>query len=206
MNTISFSDVQRTKREAKRRAKQSPTVALGRCQDTVARDLFGVRDYHELLAHRTATINSTVVQSGGLARCSFCGIEFCPDLKEDRQAHQRQHDAFEEATVALKYVPRQHAEREALKKGGYKLLESDDLEKQVEGLLMVIRGWFDRSLNSAIDGAYWKQHPTFEAYVSFVIGDMEHLPPAPVNALVSRFGRVDGVIPNGRSYWYPPKK
>jgi hypothetical protein len=93
-----------------------------------------------------------------------------------------------------------------MKKAGYKLLRADTLDQQIEGLLMVARGWFDRSLDAAIDGAYWKQHPAYEAYVSYVIGDLENHSVAAVRAVVEKYGRVDGVIPQGRNYWYPPKK
>lgn len=205
MKSVTFSHIKRAKLEAKRLAKRTPGSALGRCRDTVSRELFGVRDYNELLAHRKATIERSVEIVDGAAHCRFCGMTFCPDLKEDRSEHQRRHDLFEEATEALQYVPLQHAEREALKKAGYTLLESGDLVQQTKGLLMVIRGWFDRSLDAAIDGAYWKQHPNLDTYVSYVIGDVDHLPVGPVTALTVAYGRVDGVIPKGRSYWYPPK-
>lgn len=205
MKSISLSDVTRVKREAKRLADQYPKLTLGRRQDVAAHELLGVRNYHELIELRKATINRSVVTSNGVAHCQVCGLSFCDDLKEDRDTHQRRHDAFEEATTALKYVPGLHVEREALKKIGYELLRSIDLREQIEGLLMVIRGWFDRSLESAIRDGYWKQHPVFEAYASFVVGDLAQHPQAAVDALVERFGRVDGVIPKGRSYWYPPK-
>lgn len=205
MKSIALSDVTRVKREAKRLAGQYPKLALGQRRDVAAHELLGVRNYHELIALRKATINRSVVTSNGIAHCQVCGLSFCDDLKEDRDTHQRRHDAFEEATTALKYSPRFLVEREVVKKAGYDLLESDELEEQVDGLKMVVRGWFDRSLEEAILGGYWKQHPSFESYIPFVIGDLANLPEAAVNALVERFGRVDGVIPKGRSYWYPPK-
>lgn len=205
MKSISFADVTRVKREAKRLAIQFPTLRLGQRQDEAAKTLLGVRDYHELIVLRKATINRSVVTSNGIAHCRFCGLSFCDDLKEDRDTHQRRHDAFEEATTALGYAPRLLVEREVVKKAGHALLQSDELEEQVNGLKMIVRGWFDRSLEEAILAGYWKQHPSFESYIPFVIGDLASLPKAPVDALMERFGRVDGVIPKGRSYWYPPK-
>lgn len=205
MKSIFFSDVTHVKREAKRLADQYPKLTLGQRQDVAAHELLSVRNYHDLIALRKATINRSVVTSNGIAHCQFCGLSFCDDLKEDRDTHQRRHDAFEEATTALKYAPSFHIEREALKKIGYELLQSIDIGKQVDGLQMVIRGWFDRSLESAILDGYWKQHPVFETYASFVIGDLTEHPQTAVSVLAERFGRVDGVIPEGRTYWYPPK-
>lgn len=205
MKSISFADVTRVKREAKRLANQFPELSLGRRRDAAAHELVGVRNYHELITLRKATINRSVVTSNGIAHCEFCGLSFCDDLKEDRDTHQRRHDTFEEATTALKYAPRFLVESDVMKRAGYKLLQSDELEKQVDGLQMVARSWFDRSLEEAILAGYWKQHPAFETYISLVIGDLAGYPQTAVSALVERFGRVDGVIPEGRTYWYPPK-
>lgn len=207
MATISYSDIQAVKREAKRLRTEHPDLSLTKLQDMAAAELFGVRGFHELNKWRDRTVaENTVEGDGGGLTCTFCGTTFYPDISSERTLHRKRHDAFEEAATYLGYAPKQHAEREAMKKAGYELLRAETLDKQVEGLLMVARGWFDRSLDAAIDSAYWKQHPTFEAYVSYVIGDLEHLPAAAVKAVVERYGRVDGVIPQGKSYWYPPKK
>lgn len=43
-------------------------------------------------------------------------------------------------------------------------------EAQINGVLIVLRGWFDRSLCNAIYDEYWRKHPTFDLYVSMILG------------------------------------
>jgi len=45
---------------------------------------------------------------------------------------------------------------------------------RVDGLLMITRRWFDRSLHSAVMDGYWTKHPTFEAYVAMMIPPGNH--------------------------------
>jgi hypothetical protein len=52
--------------------------------------------------------------------------------------------------------------------GRLKALSDQTLEVRLEGLLMLLRGWFDRSLCKAIYGNYWRKHPTFAAYVAMI--------------------------------------
>lgn len=204
---ISVSDVDRVKREAKMLRKTFPDKPLGHLQSLVAHTLFGVRNWHELLELRKRTRNQHLVISDDTAACPICGFIFCPEISDDRKGHEVRHDAYELATGALKYVPQLHAEREASKKRGYALMADGATEAaRIEGALIVIRAWFDRSLDAAIDGSYWKQHPKFDEYVAYIGGDLETFPSSVVTTLQGRFGRVDGVIPRGRSYWYPPKK
>lgn len=202
---ISFSDMLQVKREAKKLRTLRPDVPHNKLLSQVAVDLFGVRGFHELKKLREQTINQHLVANGSTVTCTYCGQEFCPDLALDRKTHQSRHDAFEEATGVLNYTPKQYADREARKKNGYNLMRESSLEHQIQGALMVIRSWFDRSLDSAIDGKYWKQHPTFEQYTAYVVGDIGSFPCQAVDAIEQLYGRKDGVIPKGRSYWYPPK-
>lgn len=203
---ISYADISRVKREAKKIRKESPDIPLMTCQSTVAQRLFGVRNFHELTKLREKTrLRDLVCSENRTATCTLCGLHFCLDVPDDIKTHQARHDAYEEAIDVLGYAPKHYAEREADKKRGHTLAqEGATIDDQIEGALMVIRAWFDRSLDAAIDSGYWKQHPKFELYVSFVVGDLV-FPNAVTSSLIQRFGKVDGVIPKGRSYWYPPK-
>lgn len=203
---ISYADISRVKREAKKIRKESPDTSLMNCQSIAAQMLLGVRNFHELTKLREKTRLRNLVRSDdGTATCVLCGLHFCLDVPEDVKDHQRRHDAHEEAIAVLGYAPRHYPEREANKKKGHTLAwEGTTIDEQMDGALMVIRAWFDRSLDAAIDGRYWKQHPKFETYVSFVVGDL-NFPDTVTSSLIERFGKIDGVIPKGRSYWYPPK-
>lgn len=71
-----------------------------------------------------------------------------------------------------------------------------------EGAEKILRGWFDRSLDAAITGGYWRRHPTFEQYVAMT--DVGGSIPAEVWELLrARYGRIEGEIAPGYSYWLP---
>lgn len=204
---ISFSDIARVKREAKRLRSEHPDLSHSQRLNLAATKYFSVRGFHELNRYWEKTMSQYVVEkAGGLAYCTFCGTEFVPGVATERNAHSKRHAAFEEAVDVLKYAPQHYAEREAGKAKGYDLLHDAGAAERLEGAVLVLRAWFDRSLVSAISDSYWKSHPSFEQYVSYVVGDLGDFSSETVNELVSRYGRQDGVIPPGRSYWYPPQK
>lgn len=200
---ISYFDLLRLKREAKKLRTLSPNLSHSERLSQVAVSMFGVRGFHELKKFRELTINQHIVLSESQAKCTYCGSLFYHEIAEERKAHQTRHDAFEEATEVLNYVPKLHAEREASKVRGHALLLDANLEQKLLGALMVIRAWFDRSLDSAIDKKYWKQHPSIDQYISYITGNLDLFPVQVVDILVERYGRNDGVIPKGQSYWRP---
>jgi hypothetical protein len=91
-----------------------------------------------------------------------------------------------------------------MKRNGRAQAESDQsVEVRIEGVLMLLRGWFDRSLSAASRGKYWRKHRTFEAYVAMIqdtlgsrYGDLQRV-------LRERYGYLPGGIQTENSYWYP---
>lgn len=204
---ISFSDVARVKREAKQLRSEHPDLSHGQRLDLASAKLLDVRGFHELKRHWEKSMSQHLVEkASGVAACTFCGLEFVRGMASERNAHSKRHGTFEEAIGVLKYVPQHHAEREAGKAEGYELMREAEAEKRFEGALLVLRAWFDRSLVSAISDSYWKAHPSFDQYVAYMAGNLDGFPQDVVDALAAKYGRKDGVIPRGRSYWYPPKK
>lgn len=214
--SISFSDIQRVKRRAKQLQLSNPNIPLGKHRDMAAQELFSARHFHELDQWRKHTISQCstphhdmlsefLTHNDNVVTCTFCGFSYCPDLKEDLAQHRVRHDRFEEATSALGYTPEQHAAREARKKVGHEQMSSTNPDTRLTGALEVLRGWFDRSLDSAIDQNYWKKHPDFGCYVSYLTGNLPGFPPEVIPILIKQYGRQDGIIERGKSYWYPPK-
>jgi zinc-finger of acetyl-transferase ESCO len=203
---ISFADTLRLKREAKKLRSAFPGKTLSHHQSIVVQNLFGLRDLHEFNQLRKQSIERHVSHSDGLATCTFCGMNFCPAHAEDRKLHKARHDAFEEAISALNYAPQLLDARDASKRDGYLLVANANSEDQTQGALMVMRAWFDRSLDAAIDNGYWKKHPKFNSYISYIVGATPSFPAHVVALLKQQYGQTDGVIPKGGSYWYPPKK
>lgn len=203
---ISASDIERAKKLAKQSISLHPHLSYTKRLDYAAQQLFSARSYHELNKWREATIQNHVVATGGTSVCSYCGLNFCPDLKEDQKQHREEHDAFEKAVTDLHYIPEHYNQQEIRKKDGYARLSNGvNTQQRVAGALDVMRSWFDRSLRASIRSGYWKQHPKFEEYISYMIGglNLTLFPQDVISELESRFGRIDGVIKKGYSYWHP---
>jgi hypothetical protein len=93
-------------------------------------------------------------------------------------------------------------EREILKKDGYtKARGAGPMEDRIEGALLVLRGWFDRSYCSAIETGQWRKHPSFEVYVAMMVPYIEELLPELAPSLAQRYGRTPGVIAHGQTNW-----
>lgn len=203
---VSFEDIKRTKAEAKTLKQSHPELSYMQRLDVAAQNLFGLRHYRELDKLREKTILSHLVLGDGTASCTYCGMYFAPDIPEEHKEHSARHDNYEEAVTVLAYKPMLYAEREAHKKSGHELLHTGTLEQQVKGALAVIRGWFDRSLDKAIDGNYWKKHPRFEQYVSMINAQKDSFPAKVEEVLKEKYGELPGQIPDGQSYWFPAKR
>jgi hypothetical protein len=201
---ITYSHIKQIKRTAKELKNTYPSLKLGQRQDKAAAQL-GVRDYHEAIRLYDKWLMLDVhISSSGVGKCAFCEFSFVPDFKDDRKAHQDVHERFHEASVALNYNPGHYPQRELMKQEGRaKALSDEDLETRLDGLLMLLRGWFDRSLSKAIYGDYWRKHPTFEGYVSMIQDTLSYQYANLAAALKTRYGYNPGEIKPGESDWYP---
>lgn len=204
---ISFGDILQVKRRAKQLGNTFPTLKLGQRLDKAAVQLLGVRDYHEanrlydkwlmIYVHLSPDAN-------GVSKCAYCEFSFAADLKEDRQEHRKRHEQFHEACNILGYLPGNYVQREIMKRDGHELLNNaQTLERRIEGMLLLLRGWFDRSLLDAIYGSYWRKHPTFDKYVAMIQDTLGSSYQELMPILKVMFGYIPGEIEPGNSYWYP---
>lgn len=204
---VTYSHIKQVKRLAKELKKAHPALKLGQRQDIAAVQVLGVRNYHEANRRYEQWIMLHVHISPdphGVSKCTLCDFNFAADLKEDREAHQKIHEHFTEATEALAYSPGTFMQREKMKsEGSGQALSNEDLEAQIQGALMVLRGWFDRSLSNAIFGGYWRMHPSFELYVSMIQDTLSNLYTELKPVLKARYGYRPGEIHPGKTDWYP---
>lgn len=201
--TLSLADIQRLKKLAKQAAATHPELSHAQRLNLVSSRDFGLRNYHEASKLREKSILKHVVVLEELAHCSFCGLTFHPGI--DKREHQERHDVYEEAVAALGYAPANHVAREKSKAEAWKkTYQAASTEGKAEGYIGVFRAWFDRSLDAAIQTGYWKKHPTFEQFVSMIVGDQE-MPIEVQQHITGLYGRNDGHIEAGSSYWYPPR-
>lgn len=200
-----FADVQSVKRLAKQLKHAHPELPHGKRLDLAAADLLGLRNYHELNRRFQAVIDQYLDSPSGpnaVAHCLYCDFRFAADLKEDQQQHRQIHERIMEVHEITGYRPGTYVERETLKKEGHaKARSAAPLEDRVEGALLVLRGWFDRSYRSAIDDGQWRKHPSFEAYVAMMVPYIEDLLPDLAPSLATRYGRTPGVIAHGQTNW-----
>lgn len=201
-------DLERAKKLAKQAKHSHPDLTHAQRLDVTAREHFAVRHYHELRKRASDAVAALCAGSGsGTVTCSLCGLQFAPDLAEDRITHEKRHLAFEEALVALGRLPAEYHEREQAKRDGRQMIEdAKTAEEELAGVERLLQGWFDRSLAAAIGGGYWKRHPTFGEYAAMV----HHLVRPHLNLAkdlyLAKYGDMPGHIEQGQSYWYPPTR
>ncbi|KTC25736.1 hypothetical protein AO391_05815 [Pseudomonas marginalis ICMP 9505] len=206
-HALTYADVQRVKRLAKQLKATAPELPHSRRLDKAAVELCGVRNFHELNRHFNRLINKHVDTPAGpnsVSHCLYCDYRFAADHKPDQKSHRDTHERVMEAEQKLGYRPGTYTERERMKQDGYEQMRRKENEAEgVEGLLMITRSWFDRSLHSAVMDGYWTKHPTFEAYVAMMIPHLETMDSAMAARLAARFGRTPGMISKGQTYWSP---
>jgi hypothetical protein len=204
---VTYSHIKQVKRLAKTLKDTYPSLKLCQRQDKAAIQELGVRNYHEatrlydqwLMLHV-----HTSPDSDGVSKCSFCEFSFAADLKEDREAHREIHERFHEASEALSYSPAHYAQREVMKRDGRnQALSAESPEVRLDGLLLLLRGWFDRSLSKAIYSDYWRKHPSFDLYVSMIQDTLSGNYTELKAVLKTRYGYNPGEIAAGDSNWYP---
>ena len=139
------------------------------------------------------------------AKCRYCGSQFCADIPEDVVEHERIHLLFEKAEHHLGFLPAGNEIREKNKKRAYGDLRANKSPAEnVDAALRLIRGWFDRSLDVAIRGGYWRKHPKFESYIAMVDYSERIMSAETMLAIRGTYGRLPGHIAKGESYWYLP--
>ncbi|UYM15491.1 hypothetical protein [Endozoicomonas euniceicola] len=194
------------KKLAKTLKKDHPDLNHSQRLELAAQQFAGVRHYHEAMALHKQYIDSLQERKGSsLVNCKYCDLNYYADLAEDLKWHEERHLKYEKAEKALGYKPEAREEREASKQVAYEgmYLQKENPKKQVEYALKLIRAHFDRSLEAAIDGDYWKSHPPFEAFAAMMDYGPSLIPPEAMQVIRNRYGCIEGPIPRGLSYWFP---
>ena len=204
-HTITFADVHRVKRHAKKIKVDFPDLPHSKRLDKAAVEICGARNFHELNRWFERAINQhvdTPDEPNSVSHCRYCDFRFAADHKPDQKVHREFHEAYMEAEEKLAYRPGTHVERERMKKDGYHQMNHGEHEEdRVAGLLMVTQGWFDRSLSLAIEAGCWSKHPTFEVFVAMMVPHLETMNSVLAAIFAKRYGRVPDVIPSGQTNW-----
>lgn len=206
MSHISLLELEKIKRKAKKLKNKLSKLSHGQRLDIVSRNLFKVRNYHEAKVQCKKYINSQVNQNGSVSECSYCQLTFVASEKADLKAHNHIHLEYEKAEHALGYLPASYKTREKEKKEAYKELnKNNSFSMKMDGALRLIRAHFDRSLEHSIGGEYWREHPTFEEYLSKIDEYTNIIPAEIMDKIRNKYGKDLEQIDNGKSYWYPSK-
>lgn len=207
---ITLCEIKQVKTLAKQLEINYPNLKLAHRLDKAAVQFLGVRNYHEVrrLYEKWLMLEVHPVEdASGVSKCSYCNFSFVSSLKDDRNSHRKQHEQFHEACVFLSYRPGNYVQRELMKSDGREqAVNGVTLENRFDGLLLLLRGWFDRSLVDAIYGGYWRKHPSFDHYASMIQDTLGNSYSELTPLLKERFGCRSGHIEPGNSYWYPKNR
>ena len=165
----------------------------------------GVRHYHEAQAiHKKYMKPLQEDQGSNMAKCRYCDFTYCTDLQDDIDWHEERHLMYEKAVRVLGYKPECRLEREDSKEKAYDGMRREvDLTEQIESALKLFRAHFDRSLETAINDGYWKEHPSFEQFIAMMDYSSGLIPEKAMKSIRQKYGRIEGPIPKGLSYWFP---
>jgi hypothetical protein len=197
----------KTKASAKKSKLKYPDLTYNQRLDIAAREICGRENYHELKKHHDKYLAYISFPEGISTHvCPYCHIHFCPDEKSDVEQHEKNHRKWEIVEYALNYLPNSYEKREQSKKDAYKKIhDGNSFQERFEGVLQLIRAHYDRSLDTAIDEDYWKEHPDFETFVA--MSDYSNiLPKDLVAAIKDKYGEIKEGIGVEKSYWFPNAK
>lgn len=198
---VTWADIVRLKKAAKAAKSTYPDLTHAQRLDAIAQQDFGVRHFHELLKRYEAAIASHV-ELAGAHHCRFCHLTFSDYDAGDRKLHRERHQRFEEAQLALNFLPLPFKVREDLKRNfGYEQLYRGHAAAQRAGALAIILSHYDRSLERAIDNGRWHNHPCLVEYIPCAIANSSFLGGAVLLQLADEFGKQPEVIVAGDTDW-----
>ena len=138
----------------------------------------------------------------GLVECPECGLWYCDDVAGDVRFHEARHRRLEEAAAAGIRV-RIYRQREAAKSGAWgRLSDATTAEARLAAMTKICHCHWERSMEDAIHGGFWRRHPTFEEYACAY--DCWH---SPEHERLWRSRHPKHVLHGlaaGYSYWEPP--
>lgn len=141
-----------------------------------------------------------------ITACPYCQLMYDDSYSADSRKHNKRHRIYHEVESELGFLPLPYEDRESLKARAYTgMRNNSESTRRVSHALDLFRAHFYRSLETAIVGDYWRQHPSFEEYVAMADYPTAVIPQNIMTHIRSRYGRREGEIPSGKSYWYPPR-
>lgn len=189
---------------AKKLKNQYPSASYNQRLNIASQQLCGMKNYHELTKHHKNYLEKIRLPENEREHtCPYCHMIFSPDIEGEIEEHERNHRKWEVVEFSLGYLPCSYPQREKLKKLAYeKIHDEDDFDIKLQGAIELIRAHYDRSLDAAIDGEYWKEHPSFEEFIS--MSDYSNILPSDlVEGLIKKYGKNTDGIAVEKSYWFP---
>jgi len=100
--------------------------------------------------------DSTIIRKGnGIVECRICGLNFLPELQEDRERHEREH-----LKVLAGGLP--YEVREFLKKVAWEVIDNEDLRESPESIERAKRAlafaYWSRAISNSIPENEWQPY------------------------------------------------
>lgn len=199
---ITWADLVQLKKMAKAAKATLPNLTHAQRLDVLANREFGARHFHELKQRYEAHVASYVVLNG-FHHCRFCHLNFSAYDADDLKLHRERHQRFEDAQLALGFLPLPFKEREDMKRNfGYEqLYRGGDTATRRMGALAIILSHYDRSLERAIQSNRWHNHPCLVEYIPCAVANSSFLAGDLLQQFIDEFGEQAGVILPGDTDW-----
>jgi len=199
---ITWANLTQLKKMAKAAKADLPNLTHAQRLDVMSSQEFGARHFHELKQRYEAHVAS-YVELNGFHHCRFCHLNFSDYDAGDRKLHREHHQRFEEAQLALGFLPLPVKERENMKRDfGYEqLYRGGDTAARRMGALAIILSHYDRSMERAIENGCWHNHPCLVEYIPCAVVNSTFLAGDLLQQFIDEFGELAGVISPGDTDW-----
>jgi hypothetical protein len=202
MSKVRLHDLELIKIQAKKLKSLHPEECHSSRLNIATRNILKLQIYHDAKVINKKYMDSILIDQGNdLIKCKYCDFTFLSTLNRDIGFHNDFHIKREKAEFELGIDLLNYREQENIKKIGWKELKSQDKNVQFEGAVKVLKGHFHRSLDKAIERGYWKDHPSFNDYISMI--NLEGYSPRfsknVIHKITTIYGTSENKIQKGKS-------
>jgi len=147
-------------------------------------------------------MNGGNAKARDLVRCPECGLVYVSRRDPD---HLKYHGRYLRAVASLNYRPMFLRERREATRAAWRVIDAENssVEEKAKAAETVLKCFFDRSLEMAIESNWHLVHPPFPKYAGMFLRANPNAFPSPVaGALKEKYGLRRG-LPDGRNIWVP---
>jgi len=204
-NQTTLRDLENLKKLAKQAKTLYPGLSHAQRLNLMAQHHLHARSYHEVRKWAARSLERHYERKdNGVIYCKLCRFNFAPGVSRDSTTHEQRHLNFEDALFSLGALPAARATQEQIKRDAHDLIHcAPSASDELAGVELLLKSWYDRSLESAIEHGDWKKHPSLAEYAAMMFPTVEVWLQQSRELYLAKYGCNPGVIAKGGHTWAP---